>query len=375
MPTQRPTPLPNYPQPRSGPTWFRSLARPQLGLSGLGLLGFLTLAWQFSQRPDWQQALAFKSASPGPVATDSAENQAFTSGGSENIGADIDSLAALNADLGRTPAGLLDPKANRNDPLAPLKATEKAAAADGKLNPLSLETLLGGLPSGLPSGDKGALSSSLTGGMGSLMGTSAGKPAGLNAPGFNFSSGLNSSTSLANRNSTSSSNSLLDSALNRYSPARPNPNAPFAVKPSEPTPTATPTVKPIAGTSGFEPTAVPTAPSNPIAGTSTVNPALLANPNPGLNSYTGLTNGGVPALPDAAPTYSNQRDIGVAAPSAILRSPSNMPVPIGSTPMPPGGASESVTITVPQPDRPFSVPRSAPGQSMGGGEIRTFSNP
>jgi hypothetical protein len=95
-----------------------------------------------------------------------------------------------------------------------------------------------------------------------------------------------------------------------------------------------------------------------------------------LNSYSGLTNGAVPALPDVAPIYTNQRDIGVATPSAILRSPSsNIAVPIGSTPMPPGGASESSPIAVPQPDRPFSVPRSAPGQSMGGGEIRSFSNP
>lgn len=364
MQSPRPTP-PNYPQPPSRPSWVRSIARPKIWLGGLGLVGFLTLAWQFSQRPDWQQALNFNQTNPGPVETDAKENQA--------IGADIDSLASLNADLGRTPAGLIDPKANSNDPLAKLKATEKAAAADGKLNPLSLETLLGGLPNG----DKGTLSSSLTG-TNSLMGSPAGNITGLNAPGFNFNSGLNPSTSLANRSSTSSANSLLDSALNRYSPAKPNPNAPFAVKPSEPTPTpsARPAVTPIAGTSGFEPTAVPTAPSNSLSGTSTVNPALLSNPNPGLNSYTGLTNGVAPALPDVAPAYGTQRDVGVATPSAILRSPtSNIPVPIGSTPMPPGGASDSVPIAVPQPERPFSVPRSAPGQSMGGGEIRTFSNP
>jgi hypothetical protein len=360
MQTQRPTPPPNYPQPRSTPTWVRTIARPQLWLSGLGLCGFLTLAWQFSQRPDWQQALAFNQLSGTPVDTDTQENQA--------IGAEIDSLAALNADLGRTPAGLLDPK-NSNDPLAKLKATETAAAA-GKIDPLSLEALLGGLPSG----NKASLSS-LTGGTNNAIG-SAGNTAEVNAPGFNFTSGFNSPTNnLANRNS-SSPNSLLDSALNRYSPARPNPNAPFAVKPSASTPTATPVVNPIAGNSGFEPTVVPTAPSSPIAGTSTVNPALLTNPNPGLNSYTGLTNGGMPALPDV-PTYGNQRDVGVAAPSAILRSPSNnISVPIGSTPMPPGDVT-STPIAVPAapPERPFSVPRSAPGQGMGGGEIRTFSNP
>ncbi len=365
MQTQRPTPPPNYPSPRSRPLWIRSILRPQLWLSGCGLVGFLALAWQFSQRPDWQQALVFNPSSDTPVTSDAKENQA--------IGAEIDSLSALNADLDRTRSGLLDPKADRNDPLAKLKAAE-TTAAEGKLNPLSLETLLGGLPA-----DKGTLSSSLTGGMDRLVGGPAGNTAGINAPGFSFNSGLNSSTSLASRNSSSSTNSLLDSALNRYSPARPNPNAPFAVQPSEPTPTpsARPAVNPIEGNSGFEPIVPPTAPSNPIAGTSTVNPARLANPNPGLNSYTGLTNESLPALPESAPNYSNPRDVGVATPSPILRSPSNIPVPIGSTPMPPGGFSDSIPIAVPQPvtDRPFSVPRSAPGQSMGGGEIRTFSNP
>ncbi len=370
MPTQRPTPPSNYSSSPSGPTWIRSILRPQLWLSGCGLVGFLALAWQFSQRPDWQQALVFNQSNGTTGAIDAQENQALTSGRSENIGAEIDSLSALDADLGRTRSGLLDPKADRNDPLAKLKAAE-TAAAEGKLNPLSLEALLGGLPA-----DKGAQSSRLTDGMNRLVGGPTGNTAGINPPGFSFNSGLNSATGLTNRNSSSSTNSLLDSALNRYSPARPNPSAPFAVKPSEPTPTATPTVNPIEGNSGFEPIVPPTAPSNPIAGTSSVNPALLSNPNPGLNSYTGLTNETLPALPESAPSYANQRDVGVATPSPILRSPSNnISVPIGSTPMPPGGVSDSIPIAVPQPDRPFSVPRSAPGQSMGGGEIRTFSNP
>ncbi len=363
MPNQHPTPPHNYPSSRSRPLWIRSILRPQLWLSGCGLVGFLALAWQFSQRPDWQQALVFNQSNGTPGAIDAKENQA--------IGAEIDSLSALDADLGRTRSGLLDPKVDRNAPLAKLKAAE-TTAAEGKLNPLSLEALLGGLPA-----EKGAQSSRLTDGMNRLVGGPTGNTAGINAPVFSFNSGFNSATSLTNRNSSSSTNSLLDSALNRYSPARPNPNAPFAVKPSAPTPTATPTVNPIEGNSGFEPIVPPTAPSHPIAGTSTVNPALLANPNSELNSYTGLTNSGVPALAESAPNYSNQRDMGVATPSAIRRSPSNIPVPFGSTPMPPGGVSESVPIAVPQPvpDRPFSVPRSAPGQSMGGGEIRTFSNP
>ena len=38
---------------------LRAIARPQVWLSGLGILGLAVLGWQFSQRPDWQKALAF----------------------------------------------------------------------------------------------------------------------------------------------------------------------------------------------------------------------------------------------------------------------------------------------------------------------------
>jgi hypothetical protein len=351
---QRPPLPPHYAPPQVQPRWRSTIARPQVWLSGMGLLGLAVLGWQFSQRPDWQRALAFTQ----PNGAASSDTQ---------VGADIDALSALNADLAPTP--LLDPKLSASDALAQLKAQDKAAATATKDNPLSLETLLGGLPGA----NKLSLNNSLTGGMGgSTIGTG-----GLNAPGFNFTSGLSGSTNLANRiGASSASNSLLDSALNRYSPAKANPSAPFAVKPSEPksAPIPNPAVTPIAGNSGFEPIAPPTAPSNPIAGTSTVNPALLANPNPGLNSYTGLTNSAT--LPDS-PVYGRPIDSGVAQPSAILRSPSsNISVPIGSTPMPPGGVqSIPIAVPAPPPERPFSVPRTTPGQSMGGGEIGTFSNP
>jgi hypothetical protein len=320
----------------------------------MGLLGLAVLGWQFSQRPDWQRALAFNQVN-GAASSDAAQDG--------QVGADIDALSALNADLAPTP--LLDPKLSASEALAQLKAQDKAAAT--KDNPLSLETLLGGLPGA----NKLSLNNSLTGGMGgSPSGTG-----GLNAPGFNFTSGLSGSTNLANRiGASSASNSLLDSALNRYSPAKANPSAPFAVKPSEPksAPIPNPAVTPIAGNSGFAPIAPPTAPSNPIAGTSTVNPALLANPDSGLNSYTGLTNSAT--LPDS-PVYGGRSvDRGVAAPSAILRSPTDIAVPIGSTPMPPGGATP-IAVPAPQPDPPFSVPRSTPGRSIGGGAIGTFSNP
>ncbi len=352
---QRPPLPPHHRQPPHyapvpvQPRWRSAIARPQVWLSGLGFLALAGLGWQFSQRPDWQQALIFNQPNGADASNAAPDGQ---------VGADIDALSALNADLAPTP--LLDPKLSATEALAQLKDKDKAAPKD---NPLSLETLLGGLPGA----NKLSLNNRLTGGMGSATG-----PIGLNAPGFSFASGLNASTTLANRSATTASNSLLDSALNRYSPAKANPAAPFAVNPSEPktAPIPNPAVTPIAGNSGFEPIAPPTAPSNPIAGTSTVNPALLANPNPDLNSYTGLTNSAT--LPDS-PVYGRPIDSGVAQPSAILRSPSNISVPIGSTPMPPGGTN-SIPIAVPA-ERPFSVPRSTPGQSMGGGEIGTFSNP
>jgi hypothetical protein len=357
---QRP-PLPsNYAPPQVQPRWVGAIARPQVWLSGLGILGLALLGWQFSQRPDWQKALAFDQPN-GEKGSDASDTQ---------VGADIDSLSALNAELGSTP--LLDPKLSTSDALAQLKATEKTATAN-KDNSLSLETLLGGLPGGSklsPNGlTSGLGSSNGTGGIAGLNGS------GLNAPGFSFTSGLNASSNLANRTNASGSNSLLDSALNRYSPAKTNPAAPFAVKPSEPksVPSPNPAVTPIEGNSGFEPIAPSTTPSNPIAGTSRVNPALLSNPSPELNSYTGLSNSAT--LPDS-PVYRRPIDRGVAAPSAILQSPSsNISVPIGSTPMPPGGGAIPITVPPAPPDRPFSVPRSAPGQSMGGGEIRSFSNP
>jgi hypothetical protein len=361
---QRP-PLPPHRQPPHyapvpvQPRWRSAIARPQVWLSGLGFLALAGLGWQFSQRPDWQQALIFNQPNGADASNAAPDGQ---------VGADIDALSALNADLAPTP--LLDPKLSATEALAQLKDKDKAAPND---HPLSLETLLGGLPGA----NKLQPNNSLTGGLGGSptgLNLSGLNLPGLNAPGFSFASGLNASTTLANRSATTGSNSLLDSALNRYSPAKANPAAPFAVNPSEPktAPIPNPAVTPIAGNSGFEPIAPPTAPSNPIAGTSTVNPALLASPDSGLNSYTGLTNSAT--LPDS-PVYGGRSvDRGVAAPSAILRSPTDIAVPIGSTPMPPGGATP-IAVPAPQPDPPFSVPRSTPGRSIGGGAIGTFSNP
>jgi hypothetical protein len=363
-------PRPNYPNPaprRTGLGVWRSLMRPQVWLSGLGLIGFGVLAWQFSQRPEWRQAL-WPSNPSSSLDANAQENQA--------IGGDIDSSALLNADLMGGSAKLLDASLGQ-DPLAKSKSPSDNTAA-AKNNPLSLESLLGGIGANQSGLGTGSLAGSIGGG---LIG------GGTSAPGFTFSTGLNNpgnsypGNSLANR-TNSNGNNLLNSALNRYSPATPNPNAPFAVKPSEPTTTPRPSPSPIAGTTGFTPSPVPEPPGNPVAGTSAVNPALLANPqsstaNSGLNSYTGLSSG---AVPDSLPeSYypSRSPDLGVATPSPILRSPSsgNIPVPIGSTPMPPGGSATPIAVPAPQPDPPFSVPRSTPGRSIGGGEIGTFSNP
>jgi hypothetical protein len=343
------------PQRAGSSQWRRTIARPQLWLSGLGLVGLGLLAWQFSQRPDWQQAM-FSRPAESPSEVDAKENQA--------IGADIDSSALLNSDLRSKPTGLLDTKLNSNDPLAKLKAANKVTDL-ATANPLSLETLLGGIPGSSSTGLGGAKLGASTS-LGSIGGftTSSG-----------LTSSLNGSTNLANR-TTTGSNSLLDSALNRYSPARTNPAAPFAVSPSEPTPSARPPVTPIAGTSGFASTPVPAAPGSPVAGTSAVNPALLSNPDTGLNSYTGLTTSGT--LPDSAPNpyASPSNNPGVAAPSAILRSPTSIPVAPGSTPLPPGTSlSIPIAVPAPVPEPPFSVPRSTPGRSIGGGAIGTFSNP
>lgn len=389
---------PQYPQysSQSGPNRYRlarfkSFAKPQVWLSLLGLIGLGMFAWQFSQRPEWRQAML---RGTPEKSTDTAQREA------DALRADVDTLPLLNADLNAgVTAGLLNPDSTKDQTVSDQMqaANQVGQNAAQRLNQLSLEALLGG------GAASGTTAQRATNSLGTgttepgLLGMGLG-PIGnaVNAPGLNAPSAtgiapfsLNSpGTSRLSQRPTPASNQL-GNALNRYSPARPNPNAPFQVKPSEEpqvTPQPTPAITPLAGTTALKPLN-PANPNNiatPIAGSNAINPALLARPQTpqnGLNSFTGLTTGAVPPVaPSPSTTIRTRTPRTVAVPTPTIRSGRSTPsfsVPNGSTPLPPGTSQSLPTFSSPAPveDIPFTAPRSTPGQRIGGGQIGTFSNP
>jgi hypothetical protein len=347
--------LPRHRESTRSQNRFKSLLSPITLFSGAGVLGLVALGLQIHQNPEWNRAFFsfFSPATPKQTAT-----------------IDPNEPDVLNANdpglplLGLTPS----PEADR---LKPAK-DDKTKAKDA--NPInitlpSLETLLGGAPKSMA-------------GTAGLGGSELGTP-GLGAPGF---ATLNSNLSILGRSGSTvamtdsqRNGSPLSRALNRYSPATQNPQAPFPVSPSEPrvTPSPVTTTAPIAGTRDYQPSAVGLPTVSPIAGASAINPALLSSPE-NLNSYTGLTSGAVGDTPDRGVAAPINRDSGVASPSLSRPSGITPSLPAGSMQMPPGTAtySPSTPIAVPVPEEPaFSAPRNTPGSTIGGGRIGTFSNP
>ncbi len=106
----------------------------------------------------------------------------------------------------------------------------------------------------------------------------------------------------------------------------------------------------------------------PIEGTirlDTPAAGTLINPTPQPpNSFSTLVEGAQPIAPGTAPTIS------APLPTAV---PLNSPVPQPVAPQPSNfDVIENAPIVNSQP---FTVPRSIPGRSIGGGSINTFSNP
>ncbi|NJM46191.1 MAG: hypothetical protein HC860_08410 [Alkalinema sp. RU_4_3] len=141
--------------------------------------------------------------------------------------------------------------------------------------------------------------------------------------------------------------SALASAVARYSQPEARPEM------ANLTPTSSPSI-PTPNTSWNNPTpsqgAVPIPTSNYDPGLPAVpyqgnNPAPLGNSYP-INSYTGLNQPLAPA-------------------------PIETPQPINVAPFAPVAPQQ----VAPPQDLPFTVPRSIPGRSIGGGEMGTFSNP
>jgi hypothetical protein len=367
---------------------FKTFTRPQFWLVGLGLVGLVAFAWEFSQHPTWRQALTGKAEDN--LTPEEKEGQ--------SIGAEIDSLPLLSADFNpqkNGKSGLATADELAKIKLPPLPDGTKSSSDNSQL-------VSGQLISGQPSAQLAELDSltKLFGGSGSNLGnanlgnTNNAASATLTALSRSENNpllGNRSANSNANRLSTllsgsstsgssntsatgnvRSSNQLTE-ALNRYSPATPNPNAPINVQPSEPSPTPTGLPQYTPGLAGNAPVNVPTYNNlPPLAGTSNVSPGGISGSDNRINSYTGLTSGAVPDSLSAGSVGT-----GVATPIPIGTG-GNIPVPIGSTPLPPG----TTTIAVPPPatspaptSAPFTTPRSIPGRILGGGEINTFSNP
>jgi hypothetical protein len=340
---------------------FKSFARPQFWVAGLGLMGLLAFAWQFSQRPDWRQALTGRPEDN--LSQEEKESQA--------IGAEIDSLPLLNADF--------NPQKNAKsdfataDQIAQIKLPQQPGA-NPDVGIDSLAKLFGGGVGNAVAGNGVAATDSATATLMALSRPSnnplLGNSGAANVTSSRLGGGLGSNL-LSGAQTPNQSNNQLAAALNRYSPATPNPNAPVPVNPSEPTPTPTGLAQ-YAPIQGNTPVNVPTYNNlPPIAGSTNVPPGG----DSGLNSYTGLSSG---AVPDALAPTTGALSGAVATPIPVNTSP--IPVSPGSTPLPPGTATVTPpfqpSITpAPSPELPFTVPRSIPGRSIGGGEINTFSNP
>jgi hypothetical protein len=331
---------------------FKVLLRPQFLLPLLGIAGILVFAWEFSQRPDWQQALMSREGA-NPIADEASKER-------EAIGADIDSSPLLSADFAKAKGDLSAADAVKQK----LPDINKLLGKDGKNDPLSLNAIFG---SGNSTNVVAANSPGLLGDQGGL--TGGGLASGIDF-GTSRSNPLLARFGFGDRTSNQGANPL-NSALDRSNPlkTRVNPDAPFAVQPREASPAVQPSPSPLplAGNAPLNPT-LPSDTSLPTAGTGVYNPSY-PTAQPSVNSYTGLGN-----VPDTVSVPGFNPNAGVAAP-APLNTNLGVPVSPGSTPLPPGTASAPIVQPEVPQELPFTTPRSIPGRPIGGGEINTFSNP
>jgi hypothetical protein len=176
----------------------------------------------------------------------------------------------------------------------------------------------------------------------------------------------------------------LQSALDRatHSTSSPSSGSTSAAQPSDSLPSATPSA--ISGTlpgssavpgssSSTAPDAMPLSP----VGQSGFQPYVpRTSPPPGTTGYT---------VPPAFRTPASSSSSGFSNFSRPQPLPGDYSAPVNppyaTQPMLPNSSSSgygSGSYTAPagtQPAQSFSVPRSAPGQAIGGGQINTFSNP
>ncbi len=314
---------------------FRPLKQTRIWAPAIGLVGLGVFAYAVSQRTDWQQAL--KQNDSPTVNQPTSEDLA--------IGADIDSLPLLLA-----PAKPQDPSPGTGLP----KSGDRAFPLSdlfGKASPASLTNRPGLLSDPLVSDPLLSDPSPAT--------TSASNNSLLSIASTQALATALATPARSTSKAESTQPSALAAALARYA----QPQARPEISQIEPTnnpalpPTSSPQLAPIPlqgnvpiPTSNYDPAL--SAP--PALGS---GPAPLGNPYP-INSYSVLSQ---PSADVGAVNSGNATGLN--------------PVPSNASGNTGPYAPESTTIAVPPPELPFTAPRSIPGQSIGGGEIGTFSNP
>jgi hypothetical protein len=298
---------------------FRPLNQPRIWAPALGLVGLGVFAYEVSQRRDWQQA--FKPNDRPTLNQPTSEDLA--------IGADIDSLPLL---------------------LAPVKPQETPKPGTG-----------------LPKADRTTFPLSDLFGKASLDGP---KPL-TNGPSLLAAPPTNNPILPANPQSLATA---LATPARRYPAANSSqPNALAAAVARYAQPQARPEISQIAPTNNsLPPTSSPQSAPTPLQGNV---PISTSNYDPSLQTPPTLGNGPAPLgnpYPINAYSVLSQPNADLGSANSGL-GPNTLPSNASGNTGP--YAPAPTTINVPPPELPFTAPRSIPGQSIGGGEIGTFSNP
>ena len=353
---------------------LRPLYRPAiwgaLSLLGLGVL----VAWELSTQPDWLTTLR---PSPSNASDNlSKEEQA--------IAADIDTLPLLlnafgltvstNEAEGEPPPNALSKTATNPIPDLPLlgqPSTDQEAPAKPNL-PGFISTLTDH-PAGFAASNRlsfggSAAPNATAGDTTQLPSFSLLQPPAPTAP-----SALATALAQTQGNqATPANSSALAAALARYPIAPLNGTEANRVPVNPLSPLNPPVSLPLEGTTGLsgsinnlngsQPTGLPLEGSTGLNTTVPITPANNAFGN--LTGNQPTSNGWVPV-----PVGGGQNPAPVGATNNNVE-PTNSANPVAN-PVNSGGNPSAVPVN----SQPFSVPRSVPGRSIGGGNINTFSNP
>jgi hypothetical protein len=303
---------------------LRTVGRPIFWGPAIAILLLLLFTWDFWTNPSTWASLG--------IGNSRTEEEPLPPE-DKSIGADIDTLPVLFNDIKSSPKPSASPDA-KPSPFEKKKVTGGEAITTISTNGPGF----GQTPQQAtnPQGVYGVFGNALAERYGL---SSAGNVMGESATGFGVKSTAPAMPA----------QSALQSAMSKYT-------APTAAQ-------ANPTTTSVNGLANSS-----SAADRPSEGSAPVsNPA--ASPSASQNSYTQLMGGSQPLQ-----NYSTVRSAPMV-PAASSELPSVSPAPLpagfGQTAVPQPSTSPETTLN----QQPFSVPRSIPGRSIGGGNINTFSNP